>query len=123
MGIASVYRILKEYRESHPTVQLPGTHSKRKVATLEVELRVENNSKFVRGKKKTQEDKEYDWSFYYDMEKTSSGDYILKTPYESEQELEETVYGIISEAQSTADIRYCQVECFVKHIETGKQWD
>lgn len=123
ISIASVYRILKEYRENHPTTPLPGTRSKRKVATLEIELRIENNSKFVRGKKKVREDIEHDWLFHYDMTKTPSDDYQLKVSYESEQELEETVYEIMSEAQYTADFRHCHVECFVKHLETGKQWD
>ncbi|NOI26501.1 recombinase family protein [Vibrio mediterranei] len=123
IGIASVYRILKDYRDNHPSTQLPGTRSKRKIATLEIWLRIENNSKFVRGKKKTREDIEHDWSFYYDMTKTPSDDYRLQVPYESKQELEDTVYDIMSEAQSTADLRHCHIECFVKHLETGKQWD
>ena len=60
-----------------------------KIATLEVSLYIENNSKFVRGKKKAREDIEYEWSRYYQMRKLHSDgqDYLLKVTYETAEEL------------------------------------
>ncbi|ABS08679.1 MULTISPECIES: hypothetical protein [Shewanella] len=49
-------------------------------------------------------------------------DYILKVPYTSMKELEDTVYEIMSEAQSTADINNCFVEISVVHKESGQYW-
>jgi len=46
----------------------------------------------------------------------------LKVPYESMEELEETVYEIMSDAQSTADLKNCFVEINVTHKESGQYW-
>lgn len=124
IGIASVYRILKAYTASQPGEPLPGSRSKLKIATLEVWLSVENNSKFVRGKKKTREDIEQDWMMHYDMHKIHADgwDYMLKVPYSTNEELEETVYEIMSEAQSIADYKNCFVEITATHKESGQYW-
>lgn len=124
IGIASVYRILKEYQENNPTSVLPGSRSKMKIARLDVSLMVENNSKFVRGKSKAREYIEDDWSYHYDMAKpeANGSDYILKVPYSSMEELEETVYEIIEEAQSNADIKSCFIEISVSHKESDSYW-
>ena len=112
IGIASVYRIVKEYMEANPTTTLPGSRSKIKIAKLEVSLNVENNSKFVRGKTKAREYIEDEWISQYDMFKPEKDgwDYILKVPYSSQKDLEETVCEIMAEAQSTADMKNCFVE-------------
>ena len=124
IGIASVYRILKEYQENNPDSPLPGSRSKIKIATLEVSLYIENNSKFVRGKKKAREDIEYEWSRYYQMRKLHSDgqDYLLKVTYETAEELDSSVDDIITEAQSAADLRNCYSEVNVKHNETNNYW-
>jgi len=46
----------------------------------------------------------------------------LKVPYTSMEELEDTVYEIMSEAQSTADVNNCFVEISVVHKESGQYW-
>lgn len=124
IGIASVYRILKNHKQHHPEQNLLGSRSNMKIAILEVWLSVENNSKFVRGKKKVREDIELDWQINYEMQKTypDSWDYILKVSYPSEKELEETVNGLISEAHSLADLRNCFVEMDVCEKQLDKQW-
>lgn len=121
IGIASVYRILKEHMKNNPTSVLPGSRSKIKIARLEVSMRVDNNSKFVRGKNKAREYIEDEWVDQYDMVK-DDWDYILKVPYSSMKELEELVYEIMSEAQSTADIKNCFVEISIEHKDSGKCW-
>jgi len=124
IGIASVYRIQKEYQKDNPTSLLPGSRSKIKIAKLEASLMVENNSKFVRGKTKAREYIEENWTAHYDMTKPEKNgwDYILKVPYTSMEELEDTVYEIMSEAQSTADVNNCFVEISVVHKESGQYW-
>ena len=124
IGIASVYRIIKEYMEANPTTTLPGSRSKIKIAKLDVSMNVENNSKFVRGKSKAREYIEDEWISQYDMFKPEKDgwDYILKVTYSSPKDLEETVYDIMSEAQSTADMKNCFVEINISHKESGQHW-
>jgi DNA invertase Pin-like site-specific DNA recombinase len=124
IGVASVYRILKKYQEDNPTELLPGARSKLKIAKLDVYLRVENNSKFVRGKSKAREYIEDDWAYHYDMIKPDQKgcDYILKVPYRTMTELEDCVYEIMQEAHFNADIKNCFVEMSVTHKESGQYW-
>ncbi len=124
IGIASVYRILKTHQEKNPTISLPGSRSRLKIATLEVSLMVENNSKFIRGKKKAREYIEDDWKSHYDMKKLKKDgcDYVLKVAFESIKELEKSVYEIMSEAQSTADLKNCFVEIDVSHKKSDQRW-
>lgn len=124
IGIASVYRILKTYGDNHPTALLPGSRSRKKIATLAVWLSVENNSKLVRGKKKARDAIEQDWASHHDMQKLQGdgGDYLLKVPYQSEEELEEKVDDIISDAHLAVDLKNCVVEMSITHKESGKSW-
>lgn len=124
IGAASVYRILKSYKIQHPDQLIPGSRSNKKIATLEVWLKVENNSSYVRGKKKVREYIEQDWKLRYEMKKKSadSWEYILKVPYRSDDELEKTVYEIMSKAESEADLKNCFTESDVTHKESGKSW-
>ncbi len=123
IGIASVYRILKTYQANN-TTPLRGSRIGTKLAILDVCLVVENNSKFVRGKKKAREYIENDWRRYYDVEKLriDGNEYVLKVPYDSEDDLGETVYEMIIDAQRAADEYNCQVEMKVKHEATGSHW-
>ncbi len=60
-------------------------------------LRIENNSKFVRGKKRTVEHVE---SFYleeYDAKRRPNGEYELKVPYDSDEDLDSSVNELLSE--------------------------
>ena len=77
-----------------------------------------------RGKRKAREYIEDEWISQYDMFKPEKDgwDYILKVTYGSPKELEETVYDIMSEAQSTADMKNCFVEINVTHKESGQHW-
>lgn len=125
IGKASVYRILKTYRLQNPDDILPGERSARKIATLLIELRVENNTKYVRGKSKVRTDIENEWNGSFDVEKPDpkGNDYILRVPYETEQELDELVDELNRDAAYAADMRYCSIELDVVHQETGKIWN
>ncbi len=98
-----------------------------KIKTTEVELylRVENNSKFVRGKGKVRDEIERYILRQYAMEKHPSGvDYTLTIPYETDEQLERIIYqDILQEAASTADSRYCFIEADVRALDSsGRHW-
>ncbi|HHL2713248.1 TPA: hypothetical protein ACQ39K_004918 [Yersinia enterocolitica] len=51
-------------------------------------------------------------------------DYILRVPYETEQELDKKqVDELNRDATYAAEMRYCYVELDVVHQETGKIWN
>ena len=120
IGVASVFRILKQHRIDNPVIAsvIPRT----KIAEVDVWLLVENNSKFVRGKNKSREEIESLCFACYDMKKTGkdSWDYVLKIPYTTDQELDEIIDDLISEASNIADMRYGFIEMTVHEAATGK---
>ena len=73
---------------------------------------MENNSKFVRGKKKALEDIEQFVLSHYHMEKPDPkrSEYILTIPYNHESEIEDIIYDILREADREADSRHCFIE-------------
>jgi len=75
-------------------------------------LRVENNSKFVRGKKKSREEIEMYVLSRYDMKKPydDGWDYELTIPYEDEDDLDDVIEDIIVEMADIADSRHCFIE-------------
>ena len=87
-------------------------------------LRVENNSKFVRGKKRVREDIEDYVLSRYDMEKpTKDGwDYELTIPYENRKDLDDTVYDMLAEMSALADDRHCFIETDVWSKEHDISW-
>lgn len=98
-----------------------------KIKTIKVELylRVENNSKFVRGKGKVRDEIERYILHQYAMEKHPNGvDYTLTIPYETDEQLEQIIYrDILQEAASTADTRYCFIEADVRALDdSGRHW-
>lgn len=113
-----------------PSVTRPGwgamaDYPNAQVMKVRLYLRVENNSKFVRGKKKAREDIEQYVLAYYHMEKPDKdrGEYILSIPYETDEDLEKTIYDILGEASSTADLRHCFIEADAVAVDDPeKSW-
>jgi len=98
-----------------------------KIKTVKVELylRVENNSKFVRGKGRVREEIERYILRQYALEKHPNGvDYTLTISYETDEQLERIIYqDILQEAASTADARYCFIEADVRALDdSGRHW-
>ena len=85
--------------------------------TLKVTLHlvVENNNKFVRGKKRSREDIERFVLSHYRMHKPDPKgyDYELTIPYENDKDLDNTIYDILQEASSIADMRNGFIEAEV----------
>lgn len=87
-------------------------------------LRVENNSKFVRGKKRVRDDIEDYVLRRYEMEKPikDGWEYELTIPYENRKDLDDTVYDMLSEMSSLADNRHCFIETDVWSKEHDISW-
>ena len=124
IGIASIYRILKTHKLAKPKENLLGSQASKKIAVIDVWLRVENNSKFVRGKNESRKMIETSCFSRFDMVKKhkDSLDYVLKIPYENDQSLDETVNWLIDEASKIASLRNDFVEMTVVEPATEKSW-
>ncbi|HAT8623601.1 recombinase family protein [Legionella pneumophila serogroup 1] len=124
IGIASVYRILKNHRQNNPNKTIPGSQSTKKIAVVEVRLRVGNNNKFVRGKNESRRQIEkYCFSSFDMVKKDKDGwEYILKVPYANEQDLDEAIYDLMYAAESIAECRNGFTEMSVVEPATGKSW-
>jgi hypothetical protein len=93
--------------------------------TLRVELwlRVENNSKFVRGKKRSRAEIEDRVLRRYAMEKLwqDRGVYYLTIPYDTEEDLERTIDELLREAWMIADDRACFMEADVRALDGSER--
>ena len=106
-GKATLYKYLR-----HRGVDIGHTESvartqKPKTMKVNVHMIVENNSKFVRGKSRSlREIEDYVFAPYQMYKSDPKGcEYELTIPYRSEEELDDTINEIISEASNTADMR------------------
>ncbi|MBW9150383.1 recombinase family protein [Clostridium sp. CM028] len=114
------YNLIKEHEEKLSAKKEEDTE---KVAKIDLWLSIENNNKFVRGKKKTRERIENDLR-YYSMKKPDpeSCEYILQVKYREIEDLENTVYDILSEMHMEADMHNCFIEADAKCEELGLYW-
>ncbi|MEM6320289.1 MAG: recombinase family protein [Bacteroidota bacterium] len=115
---ATLYKYLQ-----HRGIEVSSFHKRQRQKLVEVELwlRVERNSKFVRGKKKARaEIEEYVLSEFDMKKKEKDGwEYTLKIPYTNQEDLEKTVYQIYSEMESQARLRNCFIEADITNPFTG----
>jgi hypothetical protein len=91
-----------------------------KVMKVNLWLRVENNNKFVRGKKKAREEIEQWVLSRYQMEKPhrDSWEYVLSIEYQTDEELDSIIYDdILQEADNLAEYRNCFIEFDVHSVE------
>lgn len=98
----------------------PEPAGKSKEITVTLWMRVENNSKFVRGKKKVREEIERYVLSRYGMRKEHPDDweYTLTIPYDTDEELESIIEDdILGEAHRLADDRNCFVEADMASVE------
>ena len=76
------------------------------VAPILLCLRIENNSKWVRGKKRSIDDIERYCLKEYNAKQRPDGDYELQVPYSSDEELDETMNELLGDIASQADDRH-----------------
>lgn len=109
-------------QRSNSPVTESGNAIQPKVATILLTLRIENNSKFVRGKKRTVEHIE---SFYleeYGAKRRPNGGYELKVPHDSDEELDDIINELLSDIACDADDRHCFSESDACMEGTDRQW-
>lgn len=85
-------------------------------------LRVENNSKFVRGKNKVRKEVEQYLRYYFNMEVNSSGEYVFYVPYKDVDDLTKQVEDIICEIANDAYRRNCFIEANTSCDELDLYW-
>lgn len=119
IGHSSVARILRAFEEKHGPIE---TQTLEKV---EMRLHVENNNKWVRGKKRSVEEIERYVLSRFDYEKptVTESDYIVTIPYTDEADLDSTIDEIFSEAWEIAESRHCFVEADARSLTRDKYWD
>ena len=93
-----------------------------KIATILLTLRIENNSKFVRGKKRTIEHVENLYLEEYNAKRRPSGEYELKIPYDSDEDLDELVHELLIDIARDADDRHCFSESEARMEGTERYW-
>ncbi|CAL1242056.1 hypothetical protein [Candidatus Methylocalor cossyra] len=89
-------------------------------------LRVENNSKFVRGKGKARQEIEQSVLSRFAMEKPDKKgwEYALSIPYSTDEELDRIIYEeIYAEAERMADLRNCFIKADMVSVDdSGRSW-
>ncbi|MHC5747669.1 MAG: hypothetical protein ACYTXT_38485 [Nostoc sp.] len=93
-------------------------------AQIRLWLRVENNSKFIRRKKKVREHIERFCLAFYNAQKTTpnGSEYIITIPYKNDEDLDKQVYDLFGEMDSHADMDYCFIEIDAHEISTDRSW-
>ena len=91
---------------------------------VKLHMCVENNSKFVHGKKKVRENIErYHLSQYQAQKIHKDGyNYILTIPYETEEGLKKTIEELYGEMHHAADMYHCYVEADISSIDGEQSW-
>jgi hypothetical protein len=93
-----------------------------KRTTVTLWLRVENNSKFVRGKKRAREDIEYMVLNAYAMKKLRECEYELTITYKDDADLDKQIHDMLIECEHFADLRNCFTESDVRENGTDRSW-
>lgn len=112
----------KQSRQQLPNMQHVESGDHSKVATILLTLRIENNSKFVRGKKRTIEQVEFFELAQYEATRRANGEYELKVPYDTEEELDETMNDLLTDIGCVADDRHCFSESYARMEGSDRCW-
>lgn len=99
-----------------------GVQAEPKVATIVMWLRIENNNKFVRGKKPALESIERHCLAQYDAIRQSNGEYKLNIPYSSDEDLDEAVSDLLTDIAREAEGRNCFSESDASMEGTDRSW-
>ena len=91
-------------------------------ATIILTLRIENNNKFVRGKKRATENIERYCLEKYSANRMPNGEYALTVPYRSDEDLDTIMYELLGNIASEADDRNCFSESDACLEGSDRQW-
>ncbi len=126
IGRSSVYRAIAgaPTMASSPSPEAEAGNGKS--AVIHLHLRVERNSKFVRGKKQVTEDIEGMLELDHGMIRLDNGDYQLIVGYGEPGCVDETLDGAIDELHRAmsfiADLRNCFIETDFHEPDTDRYW-
>ncbi len=115
-------KIWTDEKSTKQNVIQPNNLDTPKVAPIRLTLRIENNSKFVRGKKRAQEDIERHCLNEYESKQIASGEYVLKVPYINDEDLDKKMYNLLGDISSEADDRNCFSESDAHMEGTDRSW-
>ena len=93
-----------------------------KVATIRLTLRIENNNKLVRGKKRAREAIERYCLVEYDGQRLPSGEYELKVCYSSDDDLDQRMHELLGGIANEADDRNCFSESDARMEGSDRYW-
>ena len=93
-----------------------------KTSTIKLWLRVENNSKFVRGKKRARENIEQFHLRRYGMKRLNDCEYELTFAYEDDADLDKQVDDLLQEIEREADLHPCFIEADLREQGTDRSW-
>lgn len=117
---AGVLKILRRsnFQPSENGVKKPTV--KKTLATLY--LRIERNSKFVRGMKRVREQIEWFLLPRYEPNKIRDGCYELTFSYVDDKDLDEQIYDLIGEIHREADLHNCFAELDIIEKDSDRSW-
>ncbi len=93
-----------------------------KTTTVTLWLRVENNSRFVRGKKRARENIEQLHLQQYGMKRLKDWEYELTFSYKDDDDLDRQIYNLLRDISNEADLRYCFIEADMREKGTDRAW-
>jgi len=100
----------------------PGPAPSQRMARIRLDLRVENNSKFVRKRPQAIRAIEECELADYQARKLRDGEYELVIPYENDADLDETVNSLIADIDLQADLYDCFTEASAYEIDGERCW-
>ena len=103
-------------------VASPAESAIERVATITLRLAVDNNSKFVRGRKRAKENIERYCLEPFGVKRLESGNYELTVPYQSDEELDKEVHDLLGEISQEAEMRNCFIEADACEEATERRW-
>jgi len=107
---------------SQRDIRIDVTEHEKKNAKIRMDLRVENNSQFVRGKTKVKEIAKQYLKLNYNLKRSTQDEYIFYVPYTTINGLIEEVYSIMQKIGDEADMRNCFIEADAACDELGLFW-
>jgi DNA invertase Pin-like site-specific DNA recombinase len=119
----SVWRLARLNAEPiAPTLPSAPVTPTLQTTTVHLWLRVENNNKFVRGKKRAREDIEFYCLRRQGMKKLSEWEYELTFTYRDAADLDQQVYDLLNDMEQQADLRNCFTEADAREQGTERYW-
>lgn len=98
------------------------SQSAEQVADITLRLTIENNSQFVRGKKRARENIERYCLDKYHATRLSSGDYSLRINYKTPEDLDALMADLLRDMSHEAEMRHCYIEAEAWQQGTEYRW-